>query len=102
MAHRTEQADLMTVFQSGTHLSAEMNEAMQIKYLALGHNILMLPSIELSIFICSNRLLAVMIIQMTFDLSIFLVGGSKPVFRLLRSCSLELIFAHFFKIVCGG
>ena len=54
-AHGTKQTPFMMVFPSGTHLSAELTEAMQIKCLAQGHNALMQPRIELSIAVSRNR-----------------------------------------------
>ena len=40
-AHATEQTPFMRMFLTGTHLTAELTEAMQIKCLPQGHNILM-------------------------------------------------------------
>ena len=42
-AHSTEQISFMSVFLSGTHFTAESTEAIQIKCLAQGHNLLMQP-----------------------------------------------------------
>ena len=47
----------MRVFQPGAHDTAELTEAMQIKCLAQGHNILMEPRIEPSISVFRNGLL---------------------------------------------
>ena len=45
MAHCHEQTLFTRVFPPGTHLSPESTEAMQIKCLAQGHNILMQPGV---------------------------------------------------------
>ena len=54
-AHSPEQTHIMRVFTSGTHLSAEMTEAMWIKCFAQGQNILMQPGFEPPIAAPQNR-----------------------------------------------
>ena len=53
--HNVEQATLTRVFPSGTHFSAELTEAIQIKCHALGHNIQLQPGFEPSITVSRNR-----------------------------------------------
>ena len=48
-AHCAEQTPITRVFPSGTHFAAAPTDAMRIKCLAKGHNILMQPIIEKSI-----------------------------------------------------
>ena len=55
--HRPEQTPFTGVMLSGTHFTAEWTEAMRIKCLAQGHNILMLPGFEPSIDVLENQLL---------------------------------------------
>ena len=54
-AHSTEQTPLMMVFTSFAHFTTESTEAMQIKCLAQGHNILMKPEFEPPIAVSRNQ-----------------------------------------------
>ena len=54
-AHSTDQTPFTRVFQSGTHFSSELTEAMQIKCLAQGHNIVIQPGIEPPFDVTRNR-----------------------------------------------
>ena len=47
--HSIEQTPFTGVFMYDTHFAAESTEAMRIKCLDQGHNILMLPGFELKI-----------------------------------------------------
>ena len=57
-SHSTEQIRFMRVFPPGTHLQTESTEAMRIKCLAQGHNVLMQLRFEPSIAVSANRHLA--------------------------------------------
>ena len=53
-AHSTEQTPFTRALPSSTQLTAESTEAMRIKCLAQGHNIMMLPGFEPSIAVSRN------------------------------------------------
>ena len=53
--HRTEQTSFTRVFPSGIHFTAESTEAMQIKRLAQGNSISMLPGFQPAIAVSRNR-----------------------------------------------
>ena len=54
---QNKQTSFLRVFQSGTYLTAESTEAMQITCLAQGHRLLMQPLFEPLISVSINRYL---------------------------------------------
>ena len=68
-AHSTEQTPFTRVYPPGTHFTVESTDAMRIKCLPQGLNILMLPGFEPSIAVSIDRHLAHVTNMLYIDIS---------------------------------
>ena len=72
--HSDKQTLITRVFPSGTHFIAVSTDALRIKYIAQGYNILIQSGFEQSTYVSSNRYLTHMTNMLTIEVGTRLIN----------------------------